>query len=134
MRIAILAFALAAASLSAQTGMADLRAAIVNTALGLKGVPYVYGAESPPDAVDCSGFVQYVYKKAAGLEIPRNSRQQWEAGYPITMSEDQARGCRRVRHERERSQPLGPLHRRWFHDSGRLGGPRDRGHRFLHER
>ncbi|MGO8692665.1 MAG: C40 family peptidase [Rectinemataceae bacterium] len=87
MRIAILAFALAAASLSAQTGIADLRAAIVNTALSLKGVPYVYGAESPPDAVDCSGFVQYVYKKAAGLEIPRNSRQQWEAGYPITMSE-----------------------------------------------
>jgi len=86
MRMLIVAFALAAAGLYAQTTATELRTAIVNTALGLKGVPYVYGAESPPEALDCSGLVQYVYRKAAGLSIPRNSRQQWAAGRPVAAS------------------------------------------------
>ena len=55
----------------------------LNTALSLKGVPYVYGAESPPDVVDCSGFVQYVYKKAAGL---RYQGTRASNGRPATRS------------------------------------------------
>ncbi len=86
MRILIVAFALAAAGSYAQTTTAELRTAIVSTALALKGVPYVYGAESPPEALDCSGLVQYVYRKAADLKIPRNSRQQWAAGRPVATS------------------------------------------------
>ena len=81
---------------SAQTTVADLRTEIVRRPPRPKGVPYVYGAEPPPDAVDCSGFVQYVYRKAAGLEIPRNSRQQWAFGYPIKMSEIRPGRCLRV--------------------------------------
>jgi len=87
MRRIVFLLLLASATLYAQTNMAEIRKQVVETALGLKGVPYVYGAESPPDALDCSGFVQYVYRKAAGLEIPRNSRQQWASGYPIKMTE-----------------------------------------------
>jgi cell wall-associated NlpC family hydrolase len=76
----------ASASLFAQ-GTGDLlRDRITDTAQKYLGVPYVYGAESPL-AFDCSGFVHYVYKSAASLDLPRNSKQQWAAGMPIKLSE-----------------------------------------------
>lgn len=77
------AFALAAvAALWASPAESEARKAIVETAQSFKGVPYVYGAESP-QAFDCSGFVQYVYAHAADIDIPRNSKGQWAAGTPI---------------------------------------------------
>ena len=60
----------------------EARKRIVDTAQSFKGVPYVYGAESPA-AFDCSGFVQYVYAHAADIELPRNSKGQWAAGKPV---------------------------------------------------
>ncbi|MDP3179323.1 MAG: C40 family peptidase, partial [Spirochaetaceae bacterium] len=67
---------------AAQAGDAALRKRIVDMALGFQGVPYVYGSESPA-AFDCSGLVHYVYKKAANVDIPRNSRDQHAIGLPI---------------------------------------------------
>jgi cell wall-associated NlpC family hydrolase len=63
----------------------EARKKIVETAESFKGVPYVYGAESP-QAFDCSGFVQYVYSHAADIDIPRNSKGQWAAGTPVDKS------------------------------------------------
>lgn len=68
-----------------QENGASIRKALVNTAKEYLGVPYVYGAESP-EAFDCSGFVQYVYKKAAGLSIPRSSKQIWFTGRPVDLA------------------------------------------------
>jgi hypothetical protein len=68
-----------------QDNGASIRKALVDTAKKYLGVPYVYGAESP-EAFDCSGFVQYVYKKAAGLSIPRSSKQIWFTGRPVDVS------------------------------------------------
>ncbi len=42
---------------------------IVNYAKQFQGVPYVWGGKSP-SGFDCSGFVYYVYKNAAGIELP----------------------------------------------------------------
>ena len=42
------------------------------------GKPYLWGAVGP-DAYDCSGFTQHAYA-AAGVLLPRTSRQQWYAG------------------------------------------------------
>lgn len=38
-------------------------------------VPYVYGGATP-NGFDCSGLVQYVYKKAVGIKLTRTTGQQ----------------------------------------------------------
>jgi hypothetical protein len=71
-----------AANASAQNNEDSLRRKIIDTAIKYKGVPYVYGAESPR-AFDCSGFVRYVYREATGLELPRSSRNYVTIGSRI---------------------------------------------------
>ncbi len=56
-------------------------------ALGLVGVNYKYGGKSPETGLDCSGFVSYVYKQAAGLVLPHNARAISMFGQKITISE-----------------------------------------------
>jgi peptidoglycan DL-endopeptidase CwlO len=55
--------------------------AIVATAVGYAedqlGKPYLYGGTGPA-AYDCSGLVMMAYR-AAGVNIPRTSEQQWQA-------------------------------------------------------
>lgn len=53
----------------------SVREAILAAAYSQLGVPYVYGAESPGVALDCSGFTQYCYSQA-GIEIPHSSVAQ----------------------------------------------------------
>lgn len=52
---------------------------IVDFAQTLLGTKYVWGGTTT-NGFDCSGFTQYVYKKAAGVSIPRVSRAQATAG------------------------------------------------------
>ena len=56
-------------------------AAVLNTAEDYLGVPYVWGGTTPR-GFDCSGFVQYVYRRH-GVELPRTSRQQAVVGMAI---------------------------------------------------
>lgn len=43
-------------------------------ALGLVGTPYRYGGNTPESGFDCSGLVGFVFRDAAGLVLPRSSR------------------------------------------------------------
>ncbi|MDR2494860.1 MAG: C40 family peptidase [Spirochaetaceae bacterium] len=65
-----------------------VRRSIIETAKQYQGVSYRYGSESPK-AFDCSGFVRYVYRTAAGIDIPRSSRSIWDQGRLIEMTKAQ---------------------------------------------
>lgn len=51
---------------------------IVSVALGLTGIPYVYGGETLA-GLDCSGLVKYAYA-AAGINLPHSSSAQTTGG------------------------------------------------------
>jgi hypothetical protein len=63
-------------------GVEGLREEIVRTATRFIGVPYRWGGESVQTGFDCSGLTMVVYQ-LNGLELPRTSGQQWQAGRPI---------------------------------------------------
>ena len=42
-------------------------------AMALVGTPYRWGGNSPSGGFDCSGLVDYIYRNATGLELPRTS-------------------------------------------------------------
>lgn len=54
-------------------------------AKGYRGVPYEWGGTSPY-GFDCSGLMQYVYRKI-GVDISRTTYTQIYDGYKITKSE-----------------------------------------------
>lgn len=64
------------------SGTAD---AIVATAKTCLGVPYQWGGESM-SGFDCSGLVQYVFKKN-GISLGRTVGKQYRAGTPISKSQ-----------------------------------------------
>lgn len=65
---------------SAETG-----AKAVDLAKEYLGVPYEWGG-TDPDGFDCSGLIQYVYKKL-GVNLPRVSRDQAKAGVPVEIKD-----------------------------------------------
>lgn len=48
---------------------------VLMTAIGLVGTPYVYGGNTPESGFDCSGLIGYVYRDAAGVALPRTTRE-----------------------------------------------------------
>ena len=49
-------------------------------ALGLIGVAYRYGGNSPEHGLDCSGLVRYVFQEVVGVTLPRTSREMARLG------------------------------------------------------
>jgi cell wall-associated NlpC family hydrolase len=60
---------------------------LVLNAMGFMGVPYRWGGASPDTGFDCSGFVQYVVRQAAGLLLPRSSYDMVRLGAAIARDE-----------------------------------------------
>lgn len=61
------------------------QSAVVNLAYAQLGKPYVWGAEGP-NSFDCSGLIQYIYRNAAGVNLPRTSKQQSGVGTTVSRS------------------------------------------------
>ncbi len=60
---------------------------LVLNAMGFMGIPYRFGGASPEAGFDCSGFVQYVFRQAAGLVLPRSSFEQIRQGVVVARDE-----------------------------------------------
>ncbi len=74
------------AALTGQDGGVGARA--VEEARKYLGMPYVWGGDSPSDGgMDCSGLVQHVYR-TLGVDLPRVSRDQAQAGQPVASMAD----------------------------------------------
>jgi cell wall-associated NlpC family hydrolase len=56
-----------------------LARAVLATGDDYLGVRYTYGSSNPGDGFDCSGFVQYVFRRN-GISLPRTSRLMAEVG------------------------------------------------------
>lgn len=59
---------------------------IIETGLRYLGTPYVFNS-SPyqTSTFDCSSFMQHIFKRN-GITLPRNSRQQYQAGVTVPYS------------------------------------------------
>jgi len=56
-------------------------------ALGLLGVRYRMGGESPESGLDCSGLVRHVFQQVTGLALPRTAREMSRLGNGIARQE-----------------------------------------------
>lgn len=58
--------------------VSNIRQRIVNTAMGYRGIPYVWGGKTPR-GFDCSGLTSYVYRQF-GINLPAWSNHQTQFG------------------------------------------------------
>lgn len=56
---------------------------VLKIAKSLKGTPYRYGGTGPKRGFDCSGFTQYVFKKAKAGNLKRTAGAQMTQGKAV---------------------------------------------------
>lgn len=53
--------------------VSERRQKLITLALQFQGTKYVYGGKEPAQGFDCSGYVTYVVRTAAGIQLPRSA-------------------------------------------------------------
>lgn len=61
------------------------KSALINNALSLKGIPYVWGGTTRK-GFDCSGFTQYVFA-GSKISLPRTAAEQYKVGTPVSRNQ-----------------------------------------------
>ncbi|MEO8778898.1 MAG: C40 family peptidase [Rhodanobacter sp.] len=59
----------------APTGDAATANDVLFRAIGLVGTPYHWGGNTPAGGFDCSGLIDYIYRTATGIKLPRTSHE-----------------------------------------------------------
>ena len=75
---------------------------VIEMARSLLGTPYRFGGTTP-EGFDCSGLINYVYRKAAGMTLPRNSHRIARAGRAVSVDELRPADILHFKIERQRS-------------------------------
>lgn len=70
---------------SSSNGKADADE-LLSSAMGFLGVAYRFGGTSPT-GFDCSGFMQYIFRKAYAVNLPRTSAEQAAMGTPVSRAD-----------------------------------------------
>ena len=65
------------------------KAEIVRKAFLFLNTPYLWGGTTP-FGIDCSGFVQQVFRAVANIDLPRDAYQQAEIGDDVYFSDLQS--------------------------------------------
>jgi cell wall-associated NlpC family hydrolase len=56
-------------------------------ALGLIGVRYRYGGDTPTGGLDCSGLIRYVFQQVTGVTLPRTARELSQVGASVSLDD-----------------------------------------------
>ncbi|MDB5825451.1 MAG: NlpC/P60 family protein [Herminiimonas sp.] len=70
-------------AVSALQGLRERAADLAMRAMGLVGIQYKYGGNSPENGLDCSGLVRYVFKESRGANLPRTSEEISRVGQNV---------------------------------------------------
>lgn len=62
---------------------------LLSSAMGFLGVAYRFGGASPT-GFDCSGFMQYIFRRAYAINLPRTSAEQANIGVAVNREDLQA--------------------------------------------
>lgn len=62
---------------------------LLSSAMGFLGVAYRFGGTTP-SGFDCSGFMQYIFRKTLAINLPRTSAEQATVGIHIDRANLQA--------------------------------------------
>lgn len=60
---------------------------LLNYAQSLIGVRYHFGGSNPRSGFDCSGYVSYVFRQVAGVELPHNAAAISQVGTRISQKD-----------------------------------------------
>ena len=60
---------------------------LLMNAMSLIGISYRWGGTKPATGLDCSGFIQYVFRQAWGVNLPRTSSEMAKVGTPVNKSD-----------------------------------------------
>lgn len=70
-------------SSSRSSGSQDEAGDLIMNAMSLIGLSYRFGGNSPTQGLDCSGFMQYIFKRSMGITLPRTSAEMATVGQQV---------------------------------------------------
>ena len=65
------------------SGSQDEAGDLIMNAMSLIGLSYRFGGNSPTQGLDCSGFMQYIFKRSMGITLPRTSAEMATVGQQV---------------------------------------------------
>jgi len=60
---------------------------VAGFALGLIGVNYRWGGDTPARGLDCSGLVRYVFQEVTGVTLPRTAKELSRIGESVSLTD-----------------------------------------------